>query len=238
MSKGHSYTINLKIENALGAKQRNFAIEHEADTEDELLEYLKSCAERIGHSPNPCEVIGGEYIAMRFNGWENAVSAVGLPAPGIPPRFENRLIYKEEAKRQIKIFKANRQNKAEQRKHEQEKETPEEKAAQEAERRKRDEEFAKIHKNDTDDQLLEYLRLCAEQLGHPPFKREVIGGEFIKERFALWSVALWQAGLPMAQGMRPPTEKEMRQYRAGQLKRIREAKAERGRQKQREKENK
>lgn len=93
--------------------------------------------------------------------------------------------------------------------------------------KQREKEFAVLHADDTDEQLLAYLRLCAEKLGHSPFKREVAGGEFIKKRFVLWSIALWQAGLPMAKGLRPPTEKEKRQFENGSLHRAQEAKARR-----------
>ncbi|MCM1149002.1 MAG: hypothetical protein NC319_02795 [Butyricicoccus sp.] len=93
--------------------------------------------------------------------------------------------------------------------------------------KQREKEFDCLHADDTDEQLLAYLRFCAKKLGHSPFKREVVGGELIKKRFVLWSIALWQAGLPMARGMRPPTEKEKRQFENGSLRRAREAKARR-----------
>lgn len=93
--------------------------------------------------------------------------------------------------------------------------------------KRREKEFARMHADDTDEQLLEYLRIRARELGHSPFKCEVAGGELIKKRFVLWSVALWQAGLPMARGMKPPTEKEKRQFENGSLRRAREAKVRR-----------
>ncbi len=30
----------------------------------------------IGHLPRKCEVVGSEYIAMRFDGWENALNTI------------------------------------------------------------------------------------------------------------------------------------------------------------------
>ena len=104
----------------------------------------------------------------------------------------------------------------------------EELARRREEFRQREKEFARLHADDTDEQLLAYLRHCAQELGHSPFKREVVGGEFLKKRFVLWSIALWQAGLPMARGMKPPTEKEKRQFENGSLRRAHEAKARRG----------
>lgn len=108
-----------------------------------------------------------------------------------------------------------------------EKISDEELARRKEEFKQREREFARLHAEDTDEQLLAYLRLCAEKLGHSPFRREVVGGEFVKKRFVLWSVALWQAGLPMAQGLKPPTEEEKRQFENGSLRRAHEAKVRR-----------
>jgi hypothetical protein len=87
-----------------------------------------------------------------------------------------------------------------------------------------DQEFAERHAEDTDEQLLEYLRQCALELGHPPTTREIIGGSYISERFVAWRIALWRAELPMAKGMQPPTESEKRAYMVGSLRQVLEAK--------------
>ena len=60
----------------------------------------------------------------------------------------------------------------------------------------REEAFREEHAGDTDDELLEYLRLCALELGHTPNSCEIIGGSCIQERFGTWSRAVRFAGLP------------------------------------------
>ena len=58
-----------------------------------------------------------------------------------------------------------------------------------------EEEFAKRHRNDSDEQLLEYLRHRAAELGHAPHKCEVVGFTFLKARFGAWPRILEKAGL-------------------------------------------
>lgn len=53
----------------------------------------------------------------------------------------------------------------------------------------------------TDDEILEYLRTCAEALGHAPYSYEVEGGRYIAERFVSWSIALTEAKLPLPKGI-------------------------------------
>ena len=49
----------------------------------------------------------------------------------------------------------------------------------------------------SDDEILEYLRSCAEALGHSPYSYEVEGGRYIAGRFVCWSIALTEAKLPL-----------------------------------------
>jgi hypothetical protein len=60
---------------------------------------------------------------------------------------------------------------------------------------RREEEFAKDHRKDTDEQLLRYLRDCAAKLGHIPNKHDVEGFMYIKSRFGPWPRVLERAGL-------------------------------------------
>lgn len=55
--------------------------------------------------------------------------------------------------------------------------------------------FAELHRNDTDIELLCYLRKCAREIGHSPNVCEVIGGSYLYQRFGNWDNALRMAGL-------------------------------------------
>lgn len=55
--------------------------------------------------------------------------------------------------------------------------------------------FAALHKDDSDEMLLDYLRDCAAALNHLPTKKEVIGCRYLKERFGPWNRVLEKAGL-------------------------------------------
>ena len=55
--------IYAHIERTLSHKHIQFALE-------------RDCMVDIGHLPRKCEVVGSEYIAMRFDGWENALNTI------------------------------------------------------------------------------------------------------------------------------------------------------------------
>lgn len=93
-----------RAEAALNELNKAFAVERADDSDEQLLEYLRHCAEEIGHSPNSCEVIGGLYIAARFGGWQKAISLAGLRPPKTAPKWENRLIVRRERNRQWELF--------------------------------------------------------------------------------------------------------------------------------------
>ena len=65
----------------------------------------------------------------------------------------------------------------------------------------KEEAFRKEHGEDTDGQLIAYLRQCAEELQRTPWPGEILGGTVIAERFGSWEKALMAANLP-----RPKTE--------------------------------
>lgn len=61
---------------------------------------------------------------------------------------------------------------------------------------KKEEAFAFIYSNATDEELLAYLRKCASELGHSPWPKEIVGWIYITERFGDWKTALHKAHLP------------------------------------------
>ena len=60
----------------------------------------------------------------------------------------------------------------------------------------KEEAFRKEHGEDTDGQLIAYLRQCAEELQRTPWPGEILGGTVITERFGSWEKALMAANLP------------------------------------------
>ncbi|MBR6657514.1 MAG: hypothetical protein IKL18_05010 [Oscillospiraceae bacterium] len=57
-------------------------------------------------------------------------------------------------------------------------------------------EFEETHKEDSDEQLLEYLKESAVKLHHVPWQREIVGGSYIEKRFGTYKAALRKAELP------------------------------------------
>ena len=51
-------------------------------------------------------------------------------------------------------------------------------------------EFILDHQNDSLEQLSAYLKACMDDIGHPPARVEVIGGDFLEYRFESWPKAL------------------------------------------------
>ena len=103
--------LRKRTEEALAQKQREFEVLHQSDTDAELIDYLRRCAEEIGHVPNACEVIGGAYLHRRLGGWDRALWLAGLGRPGQAPDFHRRWIYKQEKQRQIDLHKAEKRRK-------------------------------------------------------------------------------------------------------------------------------
>ncbi len=59
----------------------------------------------------------------------------------------------------------------------------------------RESAFAKEHRNDSDEQLLQCVRDRAAELGRNPNKHEMPGFVYIKSRIGAWPVVLERAGL-------------------------------------------
>lgn len=205
--------VEARTNAALKERNRQFATDHARDTDRQLIAYLRQMAVEFGYTPPEAEVIGGEFIAGRFGGWGRAVAAAGLPMSGIAPALRRRKVYKEEYLRQTKLFKEELRSGRDARRavrQEQAKAAQVEKDARE----QRDAAWGEDHRTDSDEALLDYVRSCAAQLGRSPLAREVVGGGYIAGRFGGWPMTLYRAGLPMAQGMKPPTKAQIAAYRA------------------------
>ena len=101
--------IYAHIDRALAHKHIQFALDHQNDSLEQLAAYLRRCADEIGYLPRKCEIIGGEYLDMRFGGWEEALAYCcpgGKKAPGSTLRFEKRKIVRDLYEEQARIVDA------------------------------------------------------------------------------------------------------------------------------------
>lgn len=156
-------------------------------------------------------MIGGRLIEKRFGDWNRAVLLAGLRWPQSAPPMQARLIYRQERTLQEQMFTRDRAGSKEEREAARRKKSEEDRLQRQA-KLEQDMAWGAYHEEDTDDQLLHYLRCCAQHLGHTPVVREVEGGGYIAKRFINWPLALHLAQLPLPQGMRPHKAKDVYQY--------------------------
>ena len=102
--------IRRMVTQALEEQEEAFEREHGADTDGQLLAYLRQCALELHHVPWPGEILGGTVIVRRFGSWENALAEAGLPLPVGQKKPSSFRRVKEEEDRQKEIY---RQRKAE-----------------------------------------------------------------------------------------------------------------------------
>lgn len=104
--------VGGRTREALVHMDEKFAQEHVDDSDKALVEYVREYAARLGHTPHKQEVIGSKFIGERFGGWGKVIVAAKLPpTPAEPPVLERCAIYKDEFRRQAKLFKAERNSK-------------------------------------------------------------------------------------------------------------------------------
>ncbi|MBQ8236679.1 MAG: hypothetical protein IJZ39_00800 [Oscillospiraceae bacterium] len=108
---------------SLQAQEQQFAQEHENDTEDQLLAYVRDCAGKLGHSPWPREIVGGEMILSRFDSWDQVLRMADLRQPATANKTSVFARYIHEVEHQKMVYrqkKAIKKQKAQQRLREQE----------------------------------------------------------------------------------------------------------------------
>ena len=204
--------LDQRVRASLLKKEDRFAQEHQNDTNEQLLEYLHVFAKELGHTPNVCEIIGGKMIEKRFGDWNRAVLLAGLTWPRKAPPMQSRLIYKREKARQAQLFTQERAGSKEEREANRQKKAEADRLQRQA-KLEQDLAWGRHHEEDTDEQLLQYLRNCAQELGYTPVVREVEGGGYIAKRFINWPLALQLAELPLPKGMLPAKTKDFNRYR-------------------------
>lgn len=97
-------TIRRMVLQALEQQEDMFWEKHEADTDAELLVYLRACAIRLHHCPWPGEIVGGSYIEERFGSWNRALTLAKLPAPHTANQKKTFARFQEEVARQKEIY--------------------------------------------------------------------------------------------------------------------------------------
>lgn len=205
--------LKAMVNAAMKEKNAAFLEEHRNDTDEQLLDYLRACARKLGHTPHPGEIYGSYLLTQRFSGWANAVSAAGLTNPVHQLSREQCRIYTDELRTQERMFKENREkDKAARKAANQEK--AELAHAEKQARLERDTRWGEANGHMTDEELLTYLCECAETLGHVPYSNEVVGGKYISQRFGGWGMAIYRAGLPELKGVKGPTAAEKAAIRA------------------------
>lgn len=68
------------------------------------------------------------------------------------------------------------------------------------------------HEGDTDEELLEYVRRRAAEIGHSPRIRDVYGALYIEQRIGSWGMVLQLAGLKIPRDVKAPRESEIDEY--------------------------
>lgn len=201
--------LDVRTNTALNQKHSAFAQDHSHTSSAQLIAYVQSLARERGKTPYQQEVIGGSFLAYRFGSWENLLRLAELPAPTRPK--DPRWLYRQERELQVKLFREEKVLAKQQRaKHSLEK--SKQAQARNQERTRRDMAWGEAHSGDTNGQLLAYIRACADDLGRSPLVKEVLGGEYIRSRFVSWPIVLQEAGLPLPEGMKPPTKKMLAAY--------------------------
>ena len=100
---------------ALSRRNVEFVLAHQADSNQQLADYLRQCRAELGHIPGRTEVIGGDFIELRFGSWGKALASIGIRGGGrlSTPSVENTKLFRDEYERQRTADKrAKREKKA------------------------------------------------------------------------------------------------------------------------------
>ena len=114
----YNATIRRMVQEAQEAQEQAFRQEHENDTDQDLLAYVRANAFRLNHTPWPGEIPGGSYIEERFGSWNLMLAMAKLPVPRTANQQKNFARYNEEVERQKEVYrqrKAEKQMRAKQR---------------------------------------------------------------------------------------------------------------------------
>ena len=104
----HKWTHQIIVE-----QNSAFREAHDKDTDEELREYVRRRAAKLGFMPHPLEIQGGLYIRERLGDWDELALSLGIKPVGrnrarqvysrLRKQGEERFIQERKAK---KMFKA------------------------------------------------------------------------------------------------------------------------------------
>lgn len=70
--------LTQKTLESLSKQNVAFILNHQHDSLADLAAYLREQRMALGHIPARTEVLGGDYLELRFRGWARALSASGV----------------------------------------------------------------------------------------------------------------------------------------------------------------
>ena len=95
---------------ALSHRNIEFVLKYQNASLQELAAYLRRQQAELRHIPGRTEIIGGDFIELRFRGWANALEAIGvsreLAAKRSTPALEKTALFQAEFNTQRELDKA------------------------------------------------------------------------------------------------------------------------------------
>ena len=105
----HEKRINERVRVVISQRNIEFILAHQRDSLPELARYLRQCKKELKHIPARTEVVGGDFVELRFGSWSNALKQSGFKdytgAAVHTPALENTALYRAEYDRQQELHK-------------------------------------------------------------------------------------------------------------------------------------
>ena len=102
---------------ALSHRNIEFVLKYQNASLQELAAYLRRRQAELRHIPGRTEIIGGDFIELRFRGWVNALEAIGvsreLAAKRGTPALEKTALFQAEFNTQRELTKFRQEQAAE-----------------------------------------------------------------------------------------------------------------------------
>ena len=100
---------------AISRRNIEFVLAHQNDSLDELAAYLNRCRQELGHPPARTEIIGGDFIELRFGSWVAAMQGIGVEdctkIVCAPPETESTELFQKEYEAQYTLDKKTKREK-------------------------------------------------------------------------------------------------------------------------------
>ena len=160
-----------------------FAKTHEGDTDEELIAYLVKCSQKLGRCPKKEDVIGHAYLKQRLGPWPRILERAGLKEKS-QKRIdkEQKMNWTESSKSVINRGSISR--------YRQQAETKLLRELKKPNRVKLENEFAELHKRDTDEELFKYLKDLKSKYGKKLSPMNTIGYTYLIKRLGSWNTSI------------------------------------------------